>query len=175
MNKTACIVLAAGDGKRMKSIKPKVLMEVLFKPMLGWVLDSAEKLSPDEICVVVGNGEDKIGAYLETRDGKYTVARQTVRLGTGHAVMQAENVLKNCENVLVLCGDAPFMDVKGILPYRRRGAYKGIGPPHRRLHRRSQGGGTGSQHKERPVLSQQLRPHGGYRRSSSKGCGISLP
>lgn len=110
MNKTACIVLAAGDGKRMKSIKPKVLMEVLFKPMLGWVLDSAEKLSPDEICVVVGNGEDKIGAYLETRDGKYTVAKQTVRLGTGHAVMQAENVLKNCENVLVLCGDAPFMD-----------------------------------------------------------------
>lgn len=110
MNKTACIILAAGDGKRMKSVKPKVLMEVLFKPMLGWVLDSVEKLSPDEICVVVGNGEDKIDAYLEQRGGKYTTMRQTVRLGTGHAVMQAEKVLKNSENVLVLCGDAPFMD-----------------------------------------------------------------
>lgn len=110
MNKTACIILAAGDGKRMKSVKPKVLMEVLFKPMLGWVLDSVEKLSPDEICVVVGNGEDKIDAYLEQRGGKYTTVRQTVRLGTGHAVMQAEKVLKNSENVLVLCGDAPFMD-----------------------------------------------------------------
>lgn len=94
----------------MKSVKPKVLMEVLFKPMLGWVLDSVEKLSPDEICVVVGNGEDKIDAYLEQRGGKYTTVRQTVRLGTGHAVMQAEKVLKNSENVLVLCGDAPFMD-----------------------------------------------------------------
>lgn len=110
MNKTACIVLAAGDGKRMKSVKPKVLMEVLFKPMLGWVLDSVEKLSLDEICVVVGNGEDKISAYLEQRGKRYTTVRQTVRLGTGHAVMQAEKVLKNCENVLVLCGDAPFMD-----------------------------------------------------------------
>lgn len=110
MNKTACIVLAAGDGKRMNSAKPKVLMEVLFKPMIGWVLDSAEKLSPEEICVVVGNGETKIQNYLNTRGRQYSIARQTVRLGTGHAVMQAEQTLKNCENVLVLCGDAPFMD-----------------------------------------------------------------
>lgn len=110
MNKTACIVLAAGDGKRMLSAKPKVLMEVLFKPMLGWVLDSAEKLNPDEICVVVGNGENAIKKYLDTRQGKYTVVRQSIRLGTGHAVMQAIEVLKNCENALVLCGDAPFMD-----------------------------------------------------------------
>lgn len=110
MNKTACIVLAAGDGKRMMSAKPKVLMEVLFKPMLGWVLDSAEKLSPDEICVVTGSGENAIKKYLNTRQGKYTVVTQSIRLGTGHAVMQAKDVLQNCENALVLCGDAPFMD-----------------------------------------------------------------
>lgn len=110
MNKTACIVLAAGDGKRMNSVKPKALMEVLFKPMLGWVLDSAEKLGFDEICVVVGNGEDKIKDYLNTRGREYATVRQTVRLGTGHAVMQAKQVLENSENVLVLCGDAPFMD-----------------------------------------------------------------
>lgn len=110
MNDTVCIVLAAGDGKRMNSIKPKVLMEVLFKPMLGWVLDSVEKINPDDICVVTGNGEEQINKYLASRDREYTVVRQTVRKGTGHAVMKAEDVLKNSKNALVLCGDAPFMD-----------------------------------------------------------------
>ena len=124
MNDTACIVLAAGDGKRMNSVKPKVLMEVLFKPMLGWVLDSVEKISPDEICVVAGNGEEQINKYLGTRGREYTVVRQTVRKGTGHAVMQAEEVLKNSKNVLVLCGDAPFMDedtLKAALGMHRQG------------------------------------------------------
>ena len=110
MNDTICIVLAAGDGKRMNSVKPKVLMEVLFKPMLGWVLDSVEKINPHQICVVTGNGEEQINKYLGTRGREYTVVRQTVRRGTGHAVMQAEEVLKNSRNALVLCGDAPFMD-----------------------------------------------------------------
>ena len=114
MNDISCIVLAAGDGKRMNSVKPKVLMEVLFKPMLGWVLDSVEKISPDEICVVAGNGEEKINKYLKTRSREYTVVRQTVRKGTGHAVIQAEKVLKNSKNALVLCGDAPFMDDETI-------------------------------------------------------------
>ena len=124
MKDTVCIVLAAGDGKRMNSVKPKVLMEVLFKPMLGWVLDSAERLSPDVICVVTGNGEEQITKYLDARDREYTVARQTVRKGTGHAVMQAEEVLKGSKNVLVLCGDAPFMDdetLKGALEIHRKG------------------------------------------------------
>ena len=100
MNDTACIVLAAGDGKRMKSNKPKVLMNVLFTPMLGWVLDNAEKLNPDEICIVVGSGEDLVKKYLSTRSGKYTTVTQKERKGTGHAVMQAEETLKGCKNVL---------------------------------------------------------------------------
>lgn len=115
MNKTACIVLAAGDGKRMKSCKPKVLMNVLFKPMLGWVLDSVEKISPDEITVVVGSGEELVKKYLDGRGRNYTTARQTIRRGTGHAVMQAEATLKKCENVLILCGDAPFIDEETIM------------------------------------------------------------
>ena len=124
MKDTVCIVLAAGDGKRMNSVKPKVLMEVLFKPMLGWVLDSAERLNPDVICVVTGNGEEQITKYLDTRGREYAVARQTVRKGTGHAVMQAEGVLKDSRNVLVLCGDAPFMDdetLKGALEIHKKG------------------------------------------------------
>ncbi len=114
MNETACIVLAAGDGKRMRSDKPKVLMNVLFEPMLGWVLDSVEEINPDEICVVVGNGEEQVRAYLETRGRLCSVVRQTERKGTGHAVMQAENVLRNSKSVLVLCGDAPFIDAGTI-------------------------------------------------------------
>ena len=124
MNDTVCIVLAAGDGKRMNSVKPKVLMEVLFKPMLGWVLDSAEKLSPDQVCVVTGNGEEQINKYLKTRSREYTVVHQSVRKGTGHAVMQAEEALKNSKNALVLCGDAPFMDdetLQGALEMHKQG------------------------------------------------------
>ena len=124
MKDTVCIVLAAGDGKRMNSVKPKVLMEVLFQPMLGWVLDSVERLNPDDICVVTGNGEEQINRYLDTRGGKYTTVRQTVRRGTGHAVMQAESVLKDSKNVLVLCGDAPFMDddtLKSALEMHKKG------------------------------------------------------
>lgn len=110
MNKTACIVLAAGDGKRMRSGRPKVLMNVLFKPMLGWVLDSAEETGVDEVCVVAGNQAQQVTDYLEKRKKPYTTVLQLERKGTGHAVMQAEEVLKRSENVLVLCGDAPFMD-----------------------------------------------------------------
>ncbi|MCM1299851.1 MAG: bifunctional UDP-N-acetylglucosamine diphosphorylase/glucosamine-1-phosphate N-acetyltransferase GlmU [[Eubacterium] siraeum] len=124
MNDTACIVLAAGDGKRMKSNKPKVLMNVLFTPMLGWVLDSAEKIKPDEICVVVGSGEELVKKYLASRSGKYTTVSQRERKGTGHAVMQAEETLKSCKDVLVLCGDAPFMDentVSAALEAHRKG------------------------------------------------------
>lgn len=110
MNKTACIVLAAGDGKRMRSGRPKVLMNVLFKPMLGWVLDSAEETGVDEVCVVAGNQAQQVTDYLEKREKPYTTVLQLERKGTGHAVMQAEEVLKRSENVLVLCGDAPFMD-----------------------------------------------------------------
>ncbi len=110
MNKTACIVLAAGDGKRMRSGRPKVLMNVLFKPMLGWVLDSAEETGVDEVCVVAGNQAQQVTDYLEKREKPYTTVFQLERKGTGHAVMQAEEVLKRSENVLVLCGDAPFMD-----------------------------------------------------------------
>lgn len=124
MNNTACIILAAGDGKRMRSNKPKTLMKILFKPMLGWVLDSAEAISPDEICVVVGSGEEAVRNYLSSRQRDYTIARQTERKGTGHAVMQAEEVLKNSRNVLVLCGDAPFIDpetIKGALKLHTEG------------------------------------------------------
>lgn len=105
------IILAAGDGKRMKSAKPKVMCEVLGEPMIGWVLDSVKGAGiPDEnIGVIVGNGADTVREYLASR-GEFRTFMQTERKGTGHAVMQAKEMLVPGNNVLVLCGDAPFVN-----------------------------------------------------------------
>ena len=110
MNYSA-IVLAAGDGKRMRSSKPKVMCEVLGDPMIDWVLDSIDGagIPAENTGVIVGNGADTVKAFL-AKKGSYRTFMQTERKGTGHAVMQAAEMLKAGENVLILCGDAPFVD-----------------------------------------------------------------
>ena len=113
MDKTCALVLAAGDGKRMKSRHPKVLCEVLFKPMLSWVIDSCRLAEIEELCVVVAPDADEVRAVLP--EGCRT-AEQAEKLGTGHAVMMAVDFLeehRDC-SVLVLCGDAPFVDEETI-------------------------------------------------------------
>lgn len=112
----SAIILAAGDGKRMKSNKPKVMCEVLGEPMIGWVLDSVKNAGiPDEcIGVVVGNGADTVKEYLASR-GSFRTFMQTERKGTGHAVMQAKEMLEEDGNVLVLCGDAPFVNCDTVI------------------------------------------------------------
>ena len=109
--KNGVIILAAGDGTRMKSSRPKVMCEVLEAPMIGWVIDSLFEagFSPADIGVVVGNGADVVENYLKTRNIDKTFL-QAERKGTGHAVMQAESMLEDYDNILLLCGDAPFMD-----------------------------------------------------------------
>ena len=113
MEQNSAIILAAGAGKRMKSSKPKVLCEVLLKPMLGWVLTSCEQAGIPHVCVVTGHGREQVEAYL---DGKYETAVQQEQKGTGHAVLCAEAFLKQHldGDVVVLCGDAPFMDGQTI-------------------------------------------------------------
>lgn len=101
---TSCIILAAGEGKRMHSKKSKVLCEVAFKPMINWVIDSARGAGIENICVVVSSDDVRAAA-----DG-CTVCEQKERLGTGHAVMCADSFLKDHRgDVLILCGDAPFI------------------------------------------------------------------
>ncbi|MDF2632748.1 MAG: UDP-N-acetylglucosamine pyrophosphorylase/glucosamine-phosphate N-acetyltransferase [Caproiciproducens sp.] len=113
MQNNCAVILAAGDGKRMKSQKPKVLCEVLFKPMLSWVTSSCESAGISNICVVTGNGSEQVEEFLNVR---YQTVFQRERKGTGHAVMMAAEYLKGFSgrNVLVLCGDAPFMDQNTI-------------------------------------------------------------
>lgn len=111
-----CIILAAGDGKRMKSRKPKVLMEVLNKPMIGWVLDTVHSAEIEKIAVIVGNEKEQVLEYLDKRGSNYFTFEQAERKGTGHAVMMAEKMLAEVSgDVLVLCGDAPFIDKETVL------------------------------------------------------------
>jgi len=113
MSSTAAIILAAGEGKRMNSAKPKVLHEVLFKPMIDWVTDAAQAAGILNICVVAGYKAEQLEAHL---DGRFETALQSELLGTGHAVMQAADFLKKYapEDVVILCGDAPFIDADTI-------------------------------------------------------------
>lgn len=107
MNKA--VILAGGQGKRMKADIPKPLFKVLGEPMLHWVISACEAAELSDICVVKGFMGEMIDEYL---DGKYTTVLQAERLGTGHAVQQAIPFLENdtTGNTLVLCGDAPFID-----------------------------------------------------------------
>lgn len=107
------IILAGGQGKRMKTDKPKVLCEVLGMPMIDWVISACEAAELENICVVKGFGAEILEEHL---CGKYKTVMQTERLGTGHAVMQAVDFLKENpdSDTLVLCGDAPFIDADTI-------------------------------------------------------------
>jgi bifunctional UDP-N-acetylglucosamine pyrophosphorylase/glucosamine-1-phosphate N-acetyltransferase len=114
MSKKSAIILAAGDGKRMKSEKPKVLMEVAFEPMLSWVTDSVIEAGITDIAVIIGNNAEAVEKFLTKYPNTRTFI-QSERKGTGHAVMQATEFLREVGgDVLVLCGDAPFMDCQTI-------------------------------------------------------------
>ena len=104
------IILAGGEGKRMKSDKPKTLSPVLGKPMLMWVISALRNAGVDDICVVKGFKKECIEEFISTLDFEVESVFQAERLGTGHAVMMAKDFLsKHDGNVVILNGDAPFM------------------------------------------------------------------
>ncbi|RUL63059.1 UDP-N-acetylglucosamine diphosphorylase/glucosamine-1-phosphate N-acetyltransferase [Dyella dinghuensis] len=117
------IVLAAGEGKRMKSRKAKVLMPLAGRPLLEHVLTTARALQPSAIHVVYGHAGDQVLAAFDGQADLQWVL-QADRLGTGHAVSQALNQVPDDATVLVLYGDVPMtrahtlkrlMDVDGAL------------------------------------------------------------
>ncbi len=109
----SAIILAGGQGKRMKAEIPKPMFKVLGEPMLEWVISACENAGVDDICIIKGYKSEIIDEYIGDR---YKTALQAERLGTGHAVMQGVPFLKktNSKNTLVLCGDAPFIDADTI-------------------------------------------------------------
>ncbi len=101
------VVLAAGEGKRMKSALPKVLQKVAGVPMLGHVIATARALAPAGIHVVYGHGGDQVRAAFADQPDLHW-AEQTERKGTGHAVQQAMDGVPDDARVIVLYGDAPL-------------------------------------------------------------------
>ncbi len=109
------IILAGGEGKRMKSDKPKPMSLVLGKPMLQWVISALKQAGVNDICVVKGYHKEYIEEYLQTLDFPVESVYQKERLGTGHAVMMAKDFLSAHDgNVVILNGDAPFMTAQTI-------------------------------------------------------------
>jgi bifunctional UDP-N-acetylglucosamine pyrophosphorylase/glucosamine-1-phosphate N-acetyltransferase len=103
------IVLAAGQGKRMRSVLPKVLQPLAAKPMLGHVLDTARVLEARRIVVVYGHGGEVVREALDAPDLAW--ARQDPPQGTGHAVQQAMPLVEDGDIALILYGDVPLIGV----------------------------------------------------------------
>ena len=101
------VILAAGQGKRMKSDLPKVLQPLAGRPLLKHVIDAAQALQPASTYVVYGHGGDRVREAL--KDEQVSWVLQAERLGTGHAVMQAVPGIPDDHIVLVLYGDVPLI------------------------------------------------------------------
>jgi bifunctional UDP-N-acetylglucosamine pyrophosphorylase / glucosamine-1-phosphate N-acetyltransferase len=101
------VILAAGQGKRMRSDLPKVLQPVAGRPLLKHVIDAARALEPAATYVVYGHGGDRVREALKGEPVSWVL--QAERLGTGHAVMQATPSIPDDHVVLVLYGDVPLI------------------------------------------------------------------
>lgn len=102
------VILAAGQGTRMRSALPKVLHPVAGNSMLGHVIHSARQLEPQGIHVVIGHGAERVREQLAADDLSFVL--QDKQLGTGHAVAQALPNL-TADTVLILYGDVPLIEV----------------------------------------------------------------
>ena len=107
VRETAVVVLAAGQGKRMKSRRAKVLHDLCGRPLLGHVLKVAAALEPSRTVVVVGRDAQEV---RERFAGQAEFVLQAERRGTGHAMMQAQPLLaESSAEVLALYGDTPLL------------------------------------------------------------------
>ena len=105
-------ILAAGMGTRMKSKMPKVLHKVCGKPLSKWVIDASKAAGADKVCAVVGH---KAETVKEVLGDVCEFALQAEQKGTGHAVMQAIDVIKNSKGeVVILNGDTPLITAETI-------------------------------------------------------------
>lgn len=113
MSNKCAIILAGGKGTRMKTEQPKVMCEVLFKPMVSYVLDAVKEAGCTDVCVITGHCSEVVEAALPA---DVETAFQAERLGTGHAVMQATDFIERHKgwDVLILNGDGPMIDAETL-------------------------------------------------------------
>jgi len=110
------VILAAGQGKRMNSVKPKVLHQIGSKPLLLHVLETAVKLNPHKLIVVYGHGGDEVKATISQSNFTHDIiwVQQQQQLGTGHALKQALPYLDKDGATLVLYGDVPLLSLANL-------------------------------------------------------------
>jgi bifunctional UDP-N-acetylglucosamine pyrophosphorylase/glucosamine-1-phosphate N-acetyltransferase len=114
MKNFSAVILAAGAGTRMKSSLPKVMHKLSGKPLVKWVIDAVSALKPDSIVVVLGCGAKIVEEYLSDSNVRFVYQKE--QLGSAHAVMQSEKVLKNYDgNILVMSGDVPLIKSSTLL------------------------------------------------------------
>lgn len=117
--KFAGIILAAGEGTRMKSATPKVLHPLCGRPMLAYVLDLAKKLNLSKTLVVVGNKKELLKGLLDQCRAK--AVYQAERLGTADALKRARGILRGSSgNILILYGDQPLLQAKTLKELMRK-------------------------------------------------------
>ncbi len=106
------IILAAGQGTRMRSAKPKVLHKVADRALLHHVYDTSKQLDDNSIVIVYGHGGELVKQELTHLDADWVEQKQ--QLGTGHAVQQAESYIADDDKVLILYGDVPLLKTTSI-------------------------------------------------------------
>jgi bifunctional UDP-N-acetylglucosamine pyrophosphorylase / glucosamine-1-phosphate N-acetyltransferase len=112
MEKVRVVILAAGKGTRMKSELPKALAPLSGKPLVRHLLQAVDEAAIDRRpIVVVGYGREQI---MQELGDKYEYAVQEEQLGTGHAVLAAQKMCGNAENIIIISGDQPFLSPKTI-------------------------------------------------------------
>ncbi len=123
----AVVILAAGQGTRMRSDTHKVLHPIASRPLLLHLLDSVDALGADKRVVVVGKGRDQVEAAIAGRD--VAIAVQAEQKGTGHAVQQAADALAGYDGpVLILYGDTPVRRGRDAAANARPAGRRRCGP-----------------------------------------------
>ncbi|QXM07221.1 bifunctional UDP-N-acetylglucosamine diphosphorylase/glucosamine-1-phosphate N-acetyltransferase GlmU [Crassaminicella indica] len=126
MDNISAVILAAGAGTRMKSKLPKVLHDVCGKPMVEHIIDAAEEVNAKKTIVVIGHKGDKVKKAIEHRGVDFALQKE--QLGTGHAVIKAEELIEDEGNVLLLCGDTPLIKgetLKALIDFHIKGNFQG--------------------------------------------------
>src|SRR4026208_613202 len=109
------VILAAGKGTRMKSDTPKVLHSLAGRPLIEHILSTVDQLKTASTTLVVGHGADQVQSALAGRPNLQSVVHSP-QLGTGHALLQAEPVLRGRKgNVLLLYADVPLLEPGTLL------------------------------------------------------------
>jgi len=119
------VILAAGQGTRMRSSKPKVLHKVAERALLHHVYDTSAELENNSIVIIYGHGGELVKNELQTLNADWV--EQKEQLGTGHAVQQAENFINDHDKVLILYGDVPLLKKTTIDKLLENVSQKSIG------------------------------------------------